>query len=71
MTNTPTENWEDHNGQNIQVKILRRYITTEDTCPECGGGLKIAVARTTDDQVYRLECLACAWRSEALPDPET
>ena len=68
---TSPEIWVDANGNTIQVVILRRYLTLEDTCPKCEGGLRIAIARdSAGEQVYRLECVSCGWESEALPDPE-
>ena len=72
MTDNTCENWGSYDGQNIQVNILRRYLTTEDVCPECDGGLRIAVGRdmASGAQLFRLECVSCGWTSEALPDPE-
>lgn len=65
------EVWVDAEGNDIQVEILRRYLTLADKCPECDGGLRIAVARdSAGEQVFRLECVSCGWVSEALPDPE-
>ena len=66
------EVWNSYEGGRCEVDVLRRYITTEDVCPECGCGLRIAIGTetTSREQVYRLECLSCEWVSEALPDPE-
>lgn len=70
--NTQNERWESYSGQNVEVKILRRYLTVEDVCPECEGGLRIAVGKDTEsgEQLYRIECLKCSWVTDALPDPE-
>lgn len=72
MSSNHREDWLSHDGRVMSVIILRRYLTTEDVCPECAGGLRIAVGKHTEsgEQVYRLECVSCAWTTEALPDPE-
>ena len=65
------ETWGKHDGQAVRVKILREYPDTEELCPRCGGELKIVVGRTeAGEELFRLECLACSWASEALPEPK-
>lgn len=70
MTNKHIEQWENYDNCRVDVEILRRYLTLEDICPECGGGLRIAVGTMEGEQVFRFECVACPWTSETLPDPD-
>lgn len=71
MNKTPTEVWAGYNGLSIGVSVINRYATTEDVCPECNSGIRIAVGKDIEsgEQLFRIECLKCGWTSEALPDP--
>lgn len=65
------ETWMLFSGRTVSVHVTRRYLTTEDICPNCGSGIRITVAQTIDQRrVYRLECVRCEWVTDALPDPE-
>jgi hypothetical protein len=65
------EEWTLDDGQRRRVAVIRRYLCGEDVCPECGRAIIAAVATAPErGQVFRLECLFCPWKTEALPDPE-
>ena len=68
--NDRCEKWLDMNGDEITVVDVRRTLTTEDTCPECSGGIRYAEGIVDGKAVFRIECTACMWRTEALPDPQ-
>lgn len=60
-----------YNGRKAGVAVIQRYLAVKDICPECDSGIRIAVARDKrNDLFFRLECHACGWTTEALPDPE-
>ena len=65
------QTWGRHDGQNIEVVVLREYSTTKEKCPKCEGALKAIVGRVDEgEQYFRLECRSCSWASEALSDPK-
>jgi hypothetical protein len=65
------EEWSLGTGPLVKVTVIRRYLSTEDICPRCGLGIRVAIGTASGGmQVYRLECLVCEWVTEALPDPE-
>lgn len=66
----PSEQWIDAEGTEINVTDVKRTLTTEDTCPECSGGIRYAEGMAGNRAIFRIECLSCLWRSEALPNPQ-
>lgn len=65
------ERWPFFTGATVDVTIIRRYLSTEDVCLPCGGGIRVAVGKVNGEiRVFRLECLVCGWTTDALPDPK-
>lgn len=51
--------------------VMYRYTSAAERCPHCEAVIRVAIASVGDGViVFRLECLACGWKTEALPDPE-
>ena len=58
-------------GERVWAAVMYRYTSAAERCPHCEAVIRVAIASVGDGViVFRLECLACGWMTEALPDPE-